>query len=226
MQEGLRRQYLKALGIPCLVPRFVLPGAAPSRRCEVPAVETANRVSVVPASPVEPVASPSIERPRLDVPDIKPVQPPQVDKTPPPPVAKSPAFSLTLCRSGSWLSVDEGGMPRRAYLRLVTNLLRACGDQSEISGELFEWPPARHPRLDTSLAAAGQVLGSRLQALHERQPLQRLLLLGRRPTELLQEQSALPDLMIFSTDVSLWQALNDASAKRQLWLELAAARWL
>lgn len=260
MREDLRRQYLKALNVPCLVPRFVLPGAALSRRCEMPAPPPAN-----PASRAAPVAAPgALRQALLDPPSQRtPAQeaPGAEPKAPSAAPAGSPQhstervfekasgqgrtagttmphsvearnasvrFSLTLCRSEGWLVVDEGPAPTPDYLALLANLLYACGHRATVQGEDFHWPPPlnRPMQLDLSAAAASQVLVSRLQTLHQRQPMSRVLLLGPRPPQLLGVWSGEDGVQRLDLPVSLWRAMAQPVLKRELWLQLAGAGWL
>lgn len=279
MREDLRRQYLKALGVPCLVPRFILPGAAVSSRCEMPlAPQPASAARISPQrSHLAPAAVPGALRQALldspterqapvpesldaeslnveslnlesrapsEAPTGSPRQP-AAEKIPErtsvqrradraatshSTEARSAAvrFSLTLCRGGDWLVVDEGPAPTPDYLALLTNLLHACGRSATVQGEDFHWPPPlnRPMQLDLSAAAAGQVLVSRLQTLHQRQPLSRLLLLGQRPQQLLDGWSGEEGVQRLDLPASLWRTMAEPAAKRELWLQLAAAGWL
>lgn len=234
-REAWRQQALRTLGVANLVPRFILPGAAPS-----PRGATLATVAVVP--------NPSVSAGAREKPADAPVvvsrgasgqramsavsQQDAVERKPSPvraPSRTTVPMSLTLCRAEEWLMIEVGGAPSALYLRLLANVLHACGQAGRrIEPEHFQWPPVHRPppQLDTSEEAGQQVLYSRLQVLHERQPLRRLLIFGRAASHLLAKDIGIAGLQQLTVQAGLWSALQQPEVKQRLWRELADAGWL
>lgn len=223
-RELRRRQTLQALGVVELVPRFVLPGAAPSPQAPVPPVAAAEPAGIA-RSPLSSAAralpEPDRQQPVLSSPAAKPAHSRAVVGK----ASRAAPLSLALCRAESWLVLEAGPAPDRPYQRLLANVLRSCGlAGATMEIEHFLWPPPGRlpPHLDAT-TAGGEVLCSRLQALHQRQPLERMLLLGRGLPSLSGVLEAVKPLAV---PVGLWTALEQPEAKRQLWLALDRAGWL
>lgn len=237
-REAWRQHALRTLGVANLVPRFILPGAAPSPRGAI--------LAAMAAVPNPPVGAGSREKP-TEAPVVESRGAPGqramsamsaasqqgvVQRKPSPvqmPSRTTVPMSLTLCRAEEWLMIEVGGTPSALYLRLLANVLHACGQVGRrIEPEHFQWPPVHRPppQLDTSEVAGRQVLYSRLQVLHERQPLRRLLIFGRAASHLLGDDIGIAGLQQLTVQAGLWPALQQPEVKQRLWRELADAGWL
>lgn len=223
-REIYKHACLQALGMPLLVARRPLPGAAPS-------------CAPLPASALMPLA------PQPSPPRVEP--PPRVDslprvESPPrgrqptadsladspsaaivPPTARPVRFSLAVVRSADclWLEALMGaGMsaPQRQLLGAMAAAVE--GRAAELREMPFDWPLHDNPQLDRSAEAAGAALDGFLRRQLEERPCRAICLLGSdAPLGLVPENLGVPLLWLPATREMLEEPLR----KREAWQVLA-----
>lgn len=198
MNEQQRQTYLQYLGIDSYSPRWVLPGAAPSRALAAPAAdlapvdaaapEAANEAVAAPesevAAPVPPLAAPATTSVPLEISVPAPVQDKPDTEAPPAAVAPEPVphFALTVWRISADLLVVDTRESQLALPtdQLLSNIVAALGYR------LAQLPKAevlRWPLLEAGGAQGETEAREMLQAFLDtqllRQPAKHLLLMGR-----------------------------------------------
>lgn len=202
MNEVQRRQYLQAMGVDSYQPRLVLPGALPSKLCELPSEllpEMLRESSV--ASPVEipsdEVIPSSINKAnfsdaaKLALEAVKPTSASpvmttkeaiqQVEKKPSEKTV-APHFSLSIIRGENILIIDKGlpgNINPNEYLQLLQNMLFALGaGKQKMAIDAFVWPMVKSNTVDQSEVAARQTLEAFLAKQIEQLGAKYLLLMG------------------------------------------------
>lgn len=184
LSEAQRREYLQAMGIAQYVPRWILPGAKPSPRIELPfeeptvAAATTDTTKIAPEPPrvlttvvTGLVESLSPTRKSIASADEKPAQTE---------AEVVPNFALSIWRPSTALLVLDArpsgqALPTQSLLR---NILRAKGIET-LSGapDVLRWPPMAGQPAGT-WAAVHEMTLAFLQARLELQPASYLWLMG------------------------------------------------
>ncbi len=245
MSAELRQSYLQAMGVALFVPRFVLPGAAPSTRGEysapsATAAETAQEQSDA-ATQVPPpaqaaassVADQQAVRRSLDelssAPSVDSVKPAAA-------LAESitaPAvrFNASLVDSGIGLRMVadcSDGALSPAQKRLMANISRAlarrwrCEADLMLSAANFEWPLVKLPGLLQGGDEAREALSARLLANVGELPLRAVLLFGDSLQKYVCEDYLREGGAVLIQAPALQQLLDDGSLKAPLWSALKA----
>lgn len=236
-REQHKHACLAAMGLPLLVARRSLPGAAPSRprlppreqpreRPRAPDMaRTVAQTAVAATSPAPSVATPVVRVPELlnrSEPESRP-SPETTQPAPQAPPAAAPAaatalrFSLAVVRSGDllWLETLRGGGLQQEQRQLIAAMAAAVGAQQPGLQEIpFDWPLHNNPQLDRSAAAAAAALDGFLRRLLQEQPVRAVCLLGAdAPLELVSGQLPVPRLALPATRDMLEEPLR----KRDAW---------
>lgn len=196
MSAQLSRLYLQAMGLPLYVPRFVLPGAAPSSQGDfaaldeppLPAEQQQAAVVAVPAT-AQPVAVDSQAARRslgeLEAVDSRGREP--VSAAPAASAAQGVRFRANLIDTGIGLRLltDCSEVELRpAEKRLLANISRAvarrwqCDAELALSAERFDWPLVKVPGLLQGADEAREALSARLLARAGERPLRAVLVFG------------------------------------------------
>ena len=227
MEERRRLAYLEAMGFQPLVPRWRLPGARPSPRCEI---------SPLPSETVaHAAAEPATVPPAPRMPELEPAPPRRAARPRAAPLQRAarPAaerFALTVgLVPGRVLLLDDGGSGGD-YQQLLANLTRALlgGAECALQREMFRWPLVDNPALDHSRGAARQALQALVAAQAEKLQLRAVLLMGDIAASLLFPESergsgllrdgSLP-VPALITD-SARNMLSEPARKRQVWQDV------
>lgn len=220
VDETSRQEYLASMGIQSYFPRFVLPGAAPSGQCDIPAPEPGPSPQEVPQKTTAP----------------RPAQ------KPPQTVAKqSEEDSLTAAERAetdelhvqiAFIGVAEGlfalasvpymqggGGLNQSQRQLFNNISLCLSLNSRpLNFEIkpFRWPFSEAAHIDKSEAAARTALNAYLSQLQDEHGFNRILVLGEQIAKLLQDGEELDILSSRSLD----EMLKMPQLKREVWLSL------
>ncbi|TQV80032.1 hypothetical protein FKG94_10180 [Exilibacterium tricleocarpae] len=207
MDDYQRQTYLQHLGVDSYSPRWLLPGAAPSRACPLPPAGAASAapVSAAPVlspSPVaeaastaavEPVAAPVANPTEINPPATAPVADPPRQTAVAPVAAEVPRFALTVWRIGTELLVIDS---REAQLalptdRLLANIVAALGYRLPQlpKAQVLRWPVLENGAADQGEQEAREMVQAFLQAQAARQPLTHLLVMGETAARYVLDQS-------------------------------------
>lgn len=184
LNEAQRREYLQAMGIAQYVPRWILPGAKPSPRIELPYEETVVETVTAPAAEIVP------EPPRVLttvvtglVEALSPTRKSIAaagEKPAPTEVEVVPNFALSIWRPSTALLVLDARPSGQALptQSLLHNILRAKGIETlNGSPDVLRWPPMAGQPAGTWVAVHEMTLAF-LQARLELQPATYLWLMG------------------------------------------------
>lgn len=191
--EQLRQHYLEAMGIESYVPRWPLPGAAPSPLLDLPlSDEPGDETEEVggKSGPMRPdvvalaseLRQSSASRPRLDVDLGTEESKPRAVPTEAPAVRRSLRFTLNVWQISQHILVLDSRRDLALPVgRLLHNMVLALGLTSEelVSAEPFRWPLSE---LGLSSKQGEEEARAALQAFVAarlpRQPLSHILLMG------------------------------------------------
>lgn len=185
--EQVRQHYLQALGIDSYLPRWQLPGAAPS--CLLAEVETEDELEVADQLEQIPQVQPQQAgpqsaplRPRLDIElDAKQSRPRIPVAEPARDISLSPRFALGIWQISPEILVLDSRQPRSALPvgRLLQNMAVALGLSGGLSApEVLRWPPADAGNIYGDEAAARAHMQAFLAARAGLQPIHHVLLMG------------------------------------------------
>ncbi|WP_416885386.1 hypothetical protein [Marinospirillum sp.] len=228
-----RAVYLQRLGIPLWVPRYQLPGAAPSTSCDwvLPQPQPSRKERLLEATTAlerstPPKSAPALEQqPAAQAPHpIEEMAPPSATPTPPTePAAVATALPLQadvwLLANGWQLVLELDAPLNQGDIQLTQNLVRALAPQGVglVSQKLFSWPRAQlaaGSELDLITSLRTFLTG----AQYQQHPIVGLLALGPRVTQLLTEPAApWPPLPTLYTGPSLIQLRTSAQHKATFW---------
>ena len=234
LDQGLRRQYLKALGIQLWVPRVELPGAKSVCADTIAAGDS-------PDCTAEPIALKTQRRAAIDsnlLADTELKIHQQLDGDGCPTPEKQPVCinMATVFYTGQCLVIAQLEMGETQLsapsLRLLGELLHALGVDinQKVSVERLDWPAQQSVGSQSSFETL-------LQSLQLKQPGKFVLLLGEGPYSLLETTS--PDFIsgdgelmscgersVIAT-LPLAQMLDEPKLKAQVWSDLQPlCRWL
>ena len=241
MSAALRQSYLRAMGLPLYVPRFVLPGAAPSPVVETeedaaqPAVGAPAPESQQTCQPTRPsdesgraarqALGELTEAPVVAVPRNKPVERGVEGR------AAAPCFQASLVDAGIGLrmvaDVSSGPLAPEAR-KLMANIARAVAthwqriEQLAFSASNFEWPLVKVPGISQGAEEARDALSARLVSADADAGIHLVLLFGDNLQDYISaEYLAAHNARLLQT-VDAEQMLGNADHKAALWAELRA----
>ncbi|MET0378501.1 MAG: hypothetical protein ABW049_05845 [Spongiibacteraceae bacterium] len=237
MLEPWRSQYLRALGVEIYLPRFPLPGAAPSLELEWDDFVAAEIEQL--AAVDEPVPGVSMPRssPSAVLPDGGLKSAPAARNVPASaptvPVSATPALRIKLIVAASdsgVLIIDEAvSNTRNDSQRLLTSLLFALqGKPANLKIETFDWPlpNLRNRSIELNEDAARETLTGLLQRKVVEGDVRTILLLGanaQRWIDVSVQQALTADRqLVWGKSLSTAAVLNDLTLKRQWWTDLRA----
>ena len=239
MNERVRLEYLEAMGVDSLAPRFILPYAQRSSQCVLPVQVAQKAAPISPAQAllersgasmleamVEPTSSDPIKRslPFAETlePEV-PITPKAVDPT--------PHFALSIICSDVGVLVVDGASDRSnasAYKTLVSQLLFAITHQYPQIVELghFIWPVTSQAKIEQGERSARGALRSYLLSQMDKSSAHSLLILGDDAAQW-SSTDPLPKgeiLTLFDRSAvvaeSGWQMLKNPAVKIQAWRQL------
>ncbi len=252
MNELQRQAYLEAMGVEHYFPRFQLPGALPSARCELPvaapvapAVEAVVEAMVPPVEQSVPAVTPAagggaqaaqallgaavtaLEPARPSAPAASAAKPARARPVESASAAEIPRFALTVARSQCGiLIVDDGLTPEQdyaEYLRLLQNILIAVGAGPQaLQLDPFVWPMMKSARVDQSAMAAQQTLAAYIDKQVQALSVRYLLVMGETPRRYLPASEPSGPLRLETPGAG--RLLTEPGLKRQLWQELLPLR--
>ena len=238
MSAALRQSYLRAMGLPLYVPRFVLPGAAVSPKLPGVVEEAVAAPSDTAAAPAaarrDAAATAELSRAAREV-----LTEPVVAPAPVPPSASPVAetraealrFHASVVDTGMGLrmvaDVSNGPLSDPAR-KLMANIARAvavhwqCADKLAFSASSFEWPLVKATSIRQGAIDARDALSARVVAEGAGPPIHVVLLFGDslqtflNPDYLAAHQARL----LCAADAE--QMLAHAEHKAALWAQLRA----
>ncbi len=242
----LQREYLKALGASYFVPRFVLPGAAPSSQAPLPVAEA--RVDVAPideaqltaespaavTAPLEereaPPALSAEHRPAMPVLEDSAAAKSREERREAQASTESPdvSFQAALVDTGIGLLMvapsPSEGLDAGAK-RLMANIARALAVHQGTANHLafaaadFAWPMAKVPGLKMDAAAARDAFSASLRSRSDKHGLRCILLFGAELAPYV-DADLLGAGARFLNTASVTELMQDATAKAVLWQAL------
>lgn len=229
MHEQRRQAYLQAMGINHYVPRFVLPNALASPRCETFVADmsamvvesvAAQEPQTAPPSP----ASPAARAPKIEVEFAakKPVPPRPVKDE----VITEPRFTAELVLSDLGILFIASGNLSGAQKRLVANIAQAYstfaleGRDPALQAGRFQWPVSQGRSLPRGEAAAKDALSANVLARSERQKLNKIVIFGDTLQPYLDEAMLTTEELKIIKSASLEELMSDGNAKAALWQAL------
>lgn len=226
-REHYKHACLEILGLPLLVARHPLPGAAASRP-RLPARPSGVAGIGPPREEERPGPAAATAPPAVEIPSAAREAPTSAAATPARPAPAEPGaaaeparFSLAVIRAGDLLWLEtllDGGLGAAQQQLLAAMAAAVCGGQPGIRETLFDWPLHNNPQLDHSARAAAAALEGFLRRLLQEQACRALCLLGEdAPLDLVPDSLGAPLLRLPSTREMLDQPLR----KRDAWRVLA-----
>ena len=245
MNELHRQAYLDAMGVDSYFPRALLPGALPSPHClieiKAPELEAQTERSQASAdgqgtsSAVKDVMASmgfnqTVEKKTSAAKTVaQESNEPQAVIQPPAANSIVPEFSLQLV-VGQRYSLLAKAMPESnssAYHQMLSNILFALGEQSQVKIHPFSWPMINSSAVDQSLPIATQALDAYVKDNVEQRT---LIILGDAGDylDISEKQPAqfYPSETSYSYIVSSCaaEAFLNPSLKRRIWDDLLAVR--
>ena len=239
MSAALRQSYLRAMGLPLYVPRFILPGAAPSPAVEIdqpdvnspapqpslektlpaqqPVAESGNAARQALGALTEPVATPaSREKPETR----------RVESH-----AEALRFHASLIDTGIGLrmvaDVSKGPLTPEAR-KLMAHIARAVAahwqraEQLAFSASNFEWPLVKVPGISQGAEEARDALSARLLSTEADAAIHLVLLFGDSLQNFISDDYLSAHNARLLRTVEVEQMLGNADHKAALWAELRA----
>lgn len=239
MRSVSQLAYLQALDIPALVSRQNLPGAAQTRRLQLPRSAPAALAQSSPAATPAGRRAPGLaalsaglksrsEAP-ADVVEAAPVATAAVDAAASVPAAGAPAegtpvFSVAATLAGGWFWLDEipaGREPGDDYGQLLLAICRALGwSQEPARLERFNYPVAAG--LAGGVEEARQALLGFLSGRLARLTPTGVILMGDMDQPWFDRDSLAEQRVVHT--VSAWRMLREPKLKPQAWADLKSLR--
>lgn len=244
MSAALRQSYLRAMGLPLYVPRFVLPGAAVSPKLSgvvedavAAPPETPTAAPVAVATPRDASAAAELSRAAREV-LTEPVVATNPLPVPASPTAETRAevlrFHAAVVDTGIGLrmvaDVSDGPLSDEAR-KLMANIARAvavhwqCADKLAFSASNFEWPLVKAvTSIRQGAIDARDALSARVVSEGAGPPIHLVLLFGDSLQAFLNSDylAAHQARLLCAADAE--QMLGNADHKAALWAELRAIR--
>lgn len=246
MLEPRRQSFLDAMGVVSYVPRFVLPNALPSPRCEMP-LPGRGKLRPEPQPEVSAVAAPATNTPsqnlaaptrvvpgqsgearrRGDMPAVEtaPAQPKPAQAT----AAEAVRFNADLVTSLLGLMfVSDGNLipeQKRLLANIASAFSRHClqGQEAGLQAGRFSWPVVQTAGLAQGAEAARDALTANLLAQAERQGVKWVVVFGERLLAYVDAELLAREGVSLLRAASLAELPGNAGAKAALWRALQEA---
>lgn len=240
MLEPRRQSFLDAMGVVSYVPRFVLPNARPSARCEMPVPPPGDVRSEAPARAAPPVGgtagvgpeAPAVRpageaRQRVEMPSIQAPSAPTKPAAAPPAEAVRFAADLVTTQLGL-MFLCEGSL-RPEQKRLVANIAAAFSrhflpdQEAGLQASRFSWPVLQSAGLAQGADAARDALSANVLAQAERLRMKWVVVFGDGLLPYLDSQLLAQEGVLLVPAAELAELLQSAAAKAALWRALQDA---